>query len=90
MNDSKMFKKSFCSRHRWLILILILFLITVVILTTILVIQVKRNSQPLIINTSNIFIISEKHNVSYEKYALEKSDNWSFFVIDFNKRFTHN
>jgi hypothetical protein len=71
MDDNKSSKQNSCSRYRWSILIVTLFIILAVILTTIFVIQTKRNSQPSMVNTS---IINEKHNVSYEEYALKKFD----------------
>jgi len=74
MDDNKSSKQNSCSRYRWSILIVTLFIILAVILTTIFVIQTKHNSQPSMINTSNTSIINEKHNVSYEEYALKKFD----------------
>ena len=56
MDEHKNSKKNFCSRYRWPILIVILFLISAIILTTILVIQTKHNSQPSVIDTSNTII----------------------------------
>jgi hypothetical protein len=78
MDDMKDSKKNFYLRYRWSILILILVLISGAILTTIFVIQTKRNSQPLVINTLNTLIISENHNVSDEEYVLIEFDECSF------------
>jgi hypothetical protein len=88
MDDKENSKKNYCSRCRWAILILLLFLISAVVLTIVFVLQTKHNSQPLVMNTSNISVISGTYNVSDEEYYSRKTFWWMFcFIIDFYKRF---